>query len=299
MNAHDRTALRRRTKRRPPSRRCRSWRRGFWKRSRHGRGDHRRGGAHPRARSGLTARTLRLRELRLLRIPAQRSVRSSWRCCLGARHPDLILTASVGPDAGPGDQALTKLGIIRWRAAWPPAPGGADPLPPPRRSVTRPGLLHDIGAFFLRQQEPGRFERRKRSRRRRGNRWRSRSGKPLRLRPFGGGWMAGRALGATGEIVEEIACHHRPWRPNRAPELTASSTSPTPSRIVRDTPGRLQRRPDPPRRPPGGDRADPSAGALLEGLIETVVRETERESQLFAEFRRPSRRRRMPFALRI
>jgi HD-like signal output (HDOD) protein len=101
-----------------------------------------------------------------------------------------------------------------------------------------------------------------------------------------GGWLAER-WGLPAEIVEAIACHHRPEDAVLAPELAALihvadsladragyAWAPTPAsqtatasawEVIEADSGRRE--------------------ALLTGLHDVVVRETERELTLFAEFR--------------
>jgi hypothetical protein len=87
--------------------------------------------------------------------------------------------------------------------------------------------------------------------------------------------------------VEAIACHHRPWEATRAPELTALVHI---ADSLADRAGYAwaPSTASGPATSSAWEAIEPDAErreALLEGLIETVVRETERESQLFAEFR--------------
>jgi HD-like signal output (HDOD) protein len=237
---------------------------------------------------GLTARTLRLANSDCYGFPRKVGSVELAVLVLGpGTIRDLILTASVVQTLAPGDRALTKL----WNHSM--ACGVAARALGERihyrllGEAYAAGLLHDIGAVLLREQEPGRFEAAQALATTQGQ-----SLEEAERSLYGsdhsevGGWLAER-WGLPGEIVEAIACHHRPWEANRAPELTAlvhiadsladragyAWAPPTASGPATSSAWEAIE-PDPERRE-----------ALLEGLVETVVRETERESQLFAEFR--------------
>ncbi|HEX7077692.1 MAG TPA: HDOD domain-containing protein [Candidatus Eisenbacteria bacterium] len=151
------------------------------------------------------------------------------------------------------------------------------------------GLLHDIGKVVLRQNDPERFDavlalcRAQRL--------------PVEEAERGlfgsdhaevGGWLAERwALPA--EIVEAIACHHRPDAATRNPALASLV------HIANSLAGRAGYS-----WAPGldataldasaWDAVEPARGAQeasLADLVSDLVRETEREKALFAEFRGP------------
>ena len=150
------------------------------------------------------------------------------------------------------------------------------------------GLLHDLGKVALRQNDPSRYDavlalcRAQHT--------------PVQEAERGlfgsdhaevGGWLAER-WGLPADIVEAIACHHRPDAAarnralgalvhianslaERAGYAWASGIQPAP---VQATAWKL---------------VEPDAGArnvMLAELVQDVIRETEREKALFAEFRR-------------
>lgn len=238
---------------------------------------------------GLTARTLRLANSDCYGFPRKvGSVELAVLVLGSGTIRDLVLTASVVQTMGPGgDRALTKL----WNHAM--ACGVAARALGERvhyrllGEAYAAGLLHDIGAVLLRQQEPERFEAAQALASAQGC-----SMEEAERSLYGsdhsevGGWLAER-WGLPGEIVEAIACHHRPWEATRAPELTA---------LVHIADSLADRAgyawapsvPSGPATSSAWEAIEPDHGrreALVAGLTEAVVRETERERQLFAEFR--------------
>ena len=237
---------------------------------------------------GLTARTLRLANSDCYGFPRKVGSVELAVLVLGpGTIRDLVLTASVVQTLGPSDRALTEL----WNHAM--ACGVAARALGERvqyrllGEAYAAGLLHDIGAVLLRQRNPERFEAALALARTHGT--------PLEEAERGlygsdhsevGGWLAER-WGLPGEIVEAIACHHRPWEAVRAPELTALV------HIADSLANRAGYTWAPsaasgPATASAWEAIEPDARrreALLEGLAEVVVRETERERELFAEFR--------------
>jgi len=237
---------------------------------------------------GLTARTLRLANSDCYGFPRKVGSVELAVLVLGpGTIRDLVLTASVVQTLAPGDHSLTKL----WNHSM--ACGVAARALAERihyrllGEAYAAGLLHDIGAVLLRQQEPGRFEA--------AQALAASNGLTLEEAErslYGsdhsevGGWLAER-WGLPGEIVEAIACHHRPWEANRAPELTALV------HIADSLADRAGYAWSPssatgPATASAWEAIEPDAArreALVDGLTEAVVRETERERQLFAEFR--------------
>ncbi|HEU4335258.1 MAG TPA: HDOD domain-containing protein [Candidatus Eisenbacteria bacterium] len=237
---------------------------------------------------GLTARTLRLANSDCYGFPRKVGSVELAVLVLGpGTIRDLVLTASVVQTLGPSDRALTDL----WNHAM--ACGVAARALGERvqyrllGEAYAAGLLHDIGAVLLRQRDPERFEAAMALART--------QGMPLEEAErslYGsdhsevGGWLAER-WGLPAEIVEAIACHHEPEKAVRSPELSALvhiadsladragyAWAPAPA------PHALS--------PFAWESVEPDASrreALLAGLTDVVVRETERERELFAEFR--------------
>jgi HD-like signal output (HDOD) protein len=236
----------------------------------------------------LTARTLRLANSDWYGFPRKVGSVELAVLVLGpGTIRDLVLTASVVQTLAPGGRALTDL----WNHAM--ACGVAARALGERvqyrllGEAYAAGLLHDIGAVLLRQKDPERFDAAVALAESNGHALeeaeRSLFGSD---HPEVGGWLAER-WGLPGEIVEAIACHDRPEVAVRSPELTAlvhiadaladrAGYAWTPKRVPRVLSAYAWDavEPDPSRRE-----------ALLDGLADTVARETERERALFAEFR--------------
>lgn len=149
------------------------------------------------------------------------------------------------------------------------------------------GLLHDVGKVVLRQQDPERFDAVLAL-----CRAQSVPVEEAERGLFGsdhaevGGWLAER-WGLPAEIAEAIAFHHRPDAATRNPALTALvhiANSLAERAGYSWAPGL-----DPaPLDASAWDAVDPAPGAReasLEDLVSHVIRETEREKALFAEFR--------------
>ena len=151
------------------------------------------------------------------------------------------------------------------------------------------GLLHDVGKVVLRQADASRFDQvlaRCRDEKI--------SAAEAETELFGsdhaevGGWVAER-WGLPADIVEAIACHHRPDAATRNPALTAlvhianflaqragySWASELDAEAV-DAGAWEMVEPDAAKR-----------RTLIAALAQDVIRETEREKALFAEFRGP------------
>lgn len=237
---------------------------------------------------GLTARTLRLANSDCYGFPRKVGSVELAVLVLGpGTIRDLVLTASVVQTLAPGDRALTDL----WNHSM--ACGVAARALGERvryrllGEAYAAGLLHDVGAVLLRQQHPTRVDA--------AHALASAQGQTMEEAERGlygsdhsevGGWLAER-WGLPAEIVEAISCHHRPWEAVRAPELTAlvhvadsladgAGYSWAPSASTGEATASAW------------ETIEPDAGrrkALLDGLTDVVVRETERERTLFAEFR--------------
>ena len=150
------------------------------------------------------------------------------------------------------------------------------------------GLLHDVGKVVLRESDPSRFDQVLAQCRERGT-----ADLDAERKRFGsdhaevGGWLAER-WGLPADIVEAIACHHRPEAASRNPALASlvhianflaqRAGYPWASGLVAadaDTNAWKEIEPHATRRE-----------GLVAELVSTVIRETEREKALFAEFRR-------------
>jgi putative nucleotidyltransferase with HDIG domain len=150
------------------------------------------------------------------------------------------------------------------------------------------GLLHDVGKVVLRQADPERFDEVLAH---------CRASKVAAAEAeralFGsdhaevGGWLAER-WGLPADIVEAIACHHRPDAAPRNPALASlvhianylAQRAGYPWASGLDDRGPDAR---------AWESVQPHAGrreALVTELVAEVIRETELEKALFAEFRR-------------
>ncbi|HEV8128486.1 MAG TPA: HDOD domain-containing protein [Candidatus Eisenbacteria bacterium] len=150
------------------------------------------------------------------------------------------------------------------------------------------GLLHDVGKVVLRESDPARFDQVLAQCRERGT-----VDLDAERKRFGsdhaevGGWLAER-WGLPADIVEAIACHHRPEAASRnsalaslvhiANFLAQRAGYPWASGLVAaDADSNAWKEIEP--------HATRREGLVAE-LVSTVIRETEREKALFAEFRR-------------
>jgi len=149
------------------------------------------------------------------------------------------------------------------------------------------GLLHDVGKVVLRQADPERFDQ-VLARCRAENVAAAEAERAL----FGsdhaevGGWLAER-WGLPADIVEAIACHHRPAA---APRNSALASLVHIANFLAQRAGYpwASGVDDLGTDAPAWESVLPHGGreALVLGLVEDVIRETEREKALFAEFRR-------------
>lgn len=238
----------------------------------------------------LTARTLRLANSDFYGFPRKVGSVDLAVVVLGSNTiRDLALSASVFQTLGKNDEGMEGL----WNhslACGVAARSLAD------RSHYRlkgeayaAGMLHDIGKVVLQQTDPDRFEAVIRMARE--------QSKPIEQAEhelFGsshaevGAWLAER-WGLPPDLVEAIACHHRPEAATRNRALSArvhiadslteragqswpTGVAPTPvSSFAWELVEVDERRRE----------------AMLRELIKDVIRETEREQALFAEFRGP------------
>lgn len=149
------------------------------------------------------------------------------------------------------------------------------------------GLLHDVGKVVLRTSDPDRFDRVLLRCREKGL-----AGWEVERAQFGsdhaevGGWLADR-WGLPADIVEAIACHHRPETAARNGALAS---------LVHVANFLAQRAGYPWAPGLGAEGLDERAWeavephaerrkALVAELVSETIRETEREKALFAEFR--------------
>jgi len=237
----------------------------------------------------LTARTLKLANSEFYGFPRKVGSVDLAVLVLGTHTiRDLVLTSSVLQAMGRTGSALEGL-LVHSMATGIAARALADRA---KYGLTgdayAAGLLHDVGKVVLRESEPKRFDQvlaRCRSK--------SVASGEAERKLFGsdhaevGGWLAER-WGLPADIVEAIACHHRPDAATRNPALAA---------LVHIANFLAQRAgypwapdvsaPDPDSR--AWEVVEPHAGrreAMAAELVRDVIRETEREKALFAEFRR-------------
>jgi HD-like signal output (HDOD) protein len=149
------------------------------------------------------------------------------------------------------------------------------------------GTLHDIGKVVLREADPERFQAVLAMVRE--------QGEPMEEAERGlygsghgevGGWLAER-WGLPADMVEAIACHHRPEAAGRNPELAAlvHIADSLAERAGHSWPKGAGKRPVSASAWEALQMDEPRREALLLELVRDVVRETERERALFAEFR--------------
>ena len=236
----------------------------------------------------LTARTLRLANSEFYGFPRRVGSVDLAVVVLGANPiRDLALSASVFRTIGEADALMEDV----WRHSL--AAGVAARILADRThyrlesEAYAAGLLHDIGTVVLRQTDPARFQAVIAMVRDQGE-----TIEEAERGLFGschaevGAWLAER-WGLPADLVEAIACHHRPETARRNPELAqlvhvATSLA---ERAGFAWPRGVARRPIAPSAFEVVDADERKREALLETLVGDVVRETEREQELFAEFR--------------
>jgi putative nucleotidyltransferase with HDIG domain len=237
----------------------------------------------------LTARTLKLANSEFYGFPRKVGSVDLAVLVLGAHTiRDLVLTSSVLSALGRTGSALEGL-LSHSMACGIAARALAD------RTKYRltgdayaAGLLHDVGKVVLCQADPERFDQ-VLARCRASNVAAAEAERAL----FGsdhaevGGWLAER-WGLPADIVESIACHHRPDAAPRNSALASlvhianylAQRAGYPWASGLDDSGPDAR---------AWESVQPHAGrreALVTELVADVIRETEREKALFAEFRR-------------
>lgn len=237
----------------------------------------------------LTARTLKLANSDFYGFPRKVGSVDLAVLVLGASTiRDLVLTSSVVQTLGQAGSALE--GLLSHSMAC-----GIAARALAERAKFRltgdayaAGLLHDLGKVALRQNDPSRYDavlalcRAQHT--------------PVAEAERGlfgsdhaevGGWLAER-WGLPADIVEAIACHHRPDAAARNRALSA---------LVHIANSLAERAgyawatglPPEPVQASAWALVEPDAGArnlMLAELVQDVIRETEREKALFAEFRR-------------
>lgn len=236
----------------------------------------------------LTARTLRLANSDFYGFPRKVGSIDLAVLVLGpSTMRDLVLTSSVVQTFGQAGTALEGL----WNHSMACGIAARALAERCRYRLTgdayAAGLLHDIGKVVLRQNDPERFDAVLAL-----CRAQHVPGDDAERGLYGsdhaevGGWLAER-WGLPAEIVEAIACHHRPEDATRNPVLTS---------LVHIANSLAERAGyswatglDPaPLDASAWEAVEPSAGAhdaMLTDLVSDVIRETEREKALFAEFR--------------
>lgn len=236
----------------------------------------------------LTARTLRLANSDFYGFPRKVGSIELAVVVLGtATIRDLVLTSSVVQALGRPGSSLEGL-LSHSMAAGIAARALAERA---RYALTgdayAAGLLHDVGKVVLRESDPERFDKVLDRCRTKGV-----AGHEAERALFGsdhaevGGWLAER-WGLPSDIVEAIACHHRPETAARnrtlvslvhvANSLAQRAGYPWASGL--DVDGLDER---------AWEAVEPHAArrtALAAELVSEVIRETEREKALFAEFR--------------
>jgi putative nucleotidyltransferase with HDIG domain len=232
----------------------------------------------------LTARTLRLANSDFYGFPRKVGTVDLAVVVLGSNTlRDLVLSASVFKTLGETDAGMEGL----WNHSL--ACGVAARCLAERSGYRlsseayAAGLLHDIGKVVLRQTDPERFQAVVAMVQEQGE-----AMEVVERGLFGSGhaevgaWLAER-WGLPADLVEAIACHHTPEAATRNVELAAlvHVANSLTERAGFSWPKGVATRP-----------LSPSAWELVEAderlqevLVENVIRETERERALFAEFR--------------
>jgi putative nucleotidyltransferase with HDIG domain len=238
----------------------------------------------------LTARTLKLANSDFYGFPRRVGSVDLAVVVLGSNTlRDLVLSASVFQAFDPGGVELEGL----WNHSM--ATGVAARLLAERSGYRlgaetyAVGILHDIGKVALRQSFPERFEAALALARE--------QAVPTDEAERGvlgsdhaevGGWLAER-WGLPNDLVEAIACHHRPERAVRNPELSAlvHIANALAERTGHAWPHGTEIHPV---IESAWDRIEPDEerrDALLADLAEDVCRAMERERELFLQFRGP------------
>ena len=238
--------------------------------------------------AALTARTLRLANSDFYGFPRKVGTVDLAVVVLGSNTiRDLVLSASVSRTLGEIAAAMEDL----WDHS---LACGVAARSLAERSGYRlsgeayaAGLLHDIGKVVLHQTDPERFQAVLAMVGEQGT-----PSEDAERGLFGsshsevGAWLAER-WGLPADLVEAIACHHRPKTASRNPALAALVHVANSLAVEAGFAWPKHGAPSP---------ACPSAwelvesderrrAALLPQLVEDVIRETERERALFAEFR--------------
>jgi putative nucleotidyltransferase with HDIG domain len=236
----------------------------------------------------LTARTLRLANSDFYGFPRKVGSVELAVVVLGANTiRDLVLSASIMPSLDRPDgemEGLWNHSLACGVAARSLAERCRYRLSGEAYAV---GILHDIGKVVLRQTDPERFQAVLAMARD--------QGQPMEEAERGlfgsshaevGAWLAER-WGLPADMVEAIACHHRPETATRNRELAslvhiANSLT---ERAGHSWPKGVESHPVSPSAWELVELDGPRREALLTELVQDVIRETARERALFAEFR--------------
>ena len=236
----------------------------------------------------LTARTLRLANSDFYGFPRKVGTLDLAVVVLGSNTlRDLVLTASVFQTLGDGDAGMEGL----WNHSL--ACGVAARALAERcgyrlsGEAYAAGMLHDIGKVVLRQTDPDRFQAVVAMVREQGA-----AMDDAERGLFGsshaevGAWLAER-WGLPADLVEAIACHHRPETAIRNKELAAlvHVANSLTERAGLSWPKGVVTRPISPSALELVEADERQRETLLSELVLVVARETERELTLFAEFR--------------
>ena len=238
----------------------------------------------------LTARTLRLANSDFYGFPRKVGSVDLAVVVLGANTiRDLVLSASIMPSLDGPDGEMEGL----WNHSLACGVAARSLAERCRYRLTgeayAAGILHDIGKVVLRQTDPERFQAVLAMARD--------QGQPMEEAERGlfgsshaevGAWLAER-WGLPAEMVEAIACHHRPESAVRNRELAVlvHIANCLTERAGLSWPNGAGSHPVSPSAWELVEMDGPRREALLEELVQDVVRETERERALFAEFRGP------------
>jgi putative nucleotidyltransferase with HDIG domain len=238
----------------------------------------------------LTARTLRLANSEFYGFPRKVGSIDLAVVVLGPNTlRDLVLSASVFKTLGEADADMEGL----WNHSL--ACGVAARCLAERTGYRlsseayAAGLLHDIGKVVLHHTDPERFQAVVAMVREVGE-----TMETAERGLFGsshaevGAWLAER-WGLPADLVEAIACHHQPEAAVRNVELTAlvHVANSLTERAGHSWPKGVATRPLSPSAWELVEADEHLRDTLLEQLVEDVIRETERERALFAEFRGP------------